>query len=168
MAGNPARIAGYADTIKSPVEKLPKEPFAVKHLTDVPGVTLIQLPRITDIRGSLTAGEIRDIFPFEVERYFMVCDVPSAETRGEHAHKVCHQFLICAHGRCSVVADDGTHRQEFQLDRPELGLYLPPMVWGIQYKYSADAVLLVFASHRYATDDYIRDYNEFLHLKGLK
>ena len=92
----------------------------------------------------------------------MVFDVPSAETRGEHAHRECHQFLICVRGSCAVVADDGVNRQEFVLNRPEHGLYLPPMTWGIQYKYSPDALLLVFASHYYEAADYIRDYEEFL------
>jgi UDP-2-acetamido-3-amino-2,3-dideoxy-glucuronate N-acetyltransferase len=78
-----------------------------------------------------------------VKRYFIVFDVPSMETRGEHAHRECHQFLICVRGSCAVVADDGKNRQEFLLDRPDVGVHLPPMVWGIQYKYSADAVLLV-------------------------
>ena len=96
----------------------------------------------------------------------MVFDVPSVETRGEHAHRECHQFLICVRGSCAVVADDGINRQEFLLDRQDLGIHLPPMVWGIQYKYSADAVLLVFASHYYDSTDYIRNYSEFRQLEG--
>jgi len=38
------------------------------------------------------------------------------------------------------------------------------MTWGIQYKYSEDAILLVFASDYYDASDYIRDYDEFLAL----
>lgn len=89
------------------------------------------------------------------------------ETRGEHAHRECHQFLICVRGSCAVVADDGTNRQEFLLDRPDIGIHLPPKVWGIQYKYSPDATLLVFASHYYESKDYIRDYSEFLKFVGV-
>ena len=96
----------------------------------------------------------------------MVFDVPSVETRGEHAHHECHQFLVCVRGSVAVVADDGKSREEFVLDRPDLGLHLPPRVWGIQYKYSADAVLLVFASHYYDAADYIRDYEQFLDVVG--
>ena len=96
--------------------------------------------------------------------YFMVFDVPSAETRGEHAHHQCKQFLICVKGTCHVVADDGQHREEFILNSLNLGLYLPPMTWGIQYKYSQDAMLLVFASEFYDAADYIRDYQTFLKL----
>ena len=92
---------------------------------------------------------------------------PSKEIRGAHAHKRCHQFLICAKGSCSVVADDGENRQEFILNRPNFGVYLPPMVWGTQYKYSPDATLLVFASEYYDPDDYIRDYEVFVKLAGV-
>ncbi len=65
-------------------------------------------------------------------------------------------------GAVTCVVDDGRRRQEVLLDSPELALYLPPMVWGIQHNYSADARLLVFASHAYDAADYLRDYDEFL------
>ncbi|MBK6510569.1 MAG: WxcM-like domain-containing protein [Haliea sp.] len=133
--------------------------------TDVQGVTWHRLPLAIDLRGSLSVGEIGQQIPFEVLRYFLVFDVPSAETRGEHAHRECHQFLVCVAGEVAVVADDGKKRQEFRLDRPNLGIHLPPMTWGVQYKYSADAVLLVLASRHYSAADYIRDYDEFLRLK---
>ncbi len=136
--------------------------------TKVNAVAFYKLPRIVDRRGSLTVGEFGKSIPFPVKRYFMVFDVPSAEMRGEHAHKECHQFLICVRGSCAVVADDGMSRQEFTLDKPDIGIHLPPMTWGIQYKYSPDAILLVFASHYYDASDYIRDYAEFKKItKGI-
>ena len=167
VVGNPARILGYADTecIGEAVFTNGKGGVGITQ-TGVNGVTLHQLPRVADIRGSLTVGEFERSIPFPVKRYFMVFDVPSAETRGEHAHRQCHQFLICVRGTCSVVADDGDQRQEFLLNSPDLGVHLPPMVWGIQYKYSHDALLLVFASHYYDSDDYIRNYSEFRLLVG--
>jgi hypothetical protein len=94
----------------------------------------------------------------------MVFDVPSKETRGEHAHLSCEQFLICVRGSCRLLADDGIDRAEILLDSPDSGVYLPAMTWGVQYKYSEDAVLLVFASHYYDASDYIRDYSDFLKL----
>jgi len=162
VVGNPAKIVGYADATRSNAVADNDLGKAVgSHPTQVAGVSLHRMPRFIDIRGSLTVGEFDRSIPFPVKRYFMIFDVPSIETRGEHAHRVCHQFLICVRGNCSVVADDGTHRQEFLLDTPDVGVHLPPMVWGIQYKYSADAVLLVYASHYYDSTDYVRDYAEF-------
>lgn len=166
VAGNPARIIGYTNTKVEELEQSQfvkdtrKAPYA--NATPVKGVTVHKFPMIPDIRGSLTVGEFEKQIPFIPKRYFMVFDVPSKETRGEHAHRECHQFLICVRGSCSVLVDDGVSRTEVLLDSPDKGIYLPPMVWGVQYKYSADALLLVFASHHYDSADYIRDYYEFL------
>jgi len=132
----------------------------------LPKYRLIDLPRVIDPRGNLTVGEFGKTIPFEVKRYFMVFQVPLVEVRGEHAHKECHQFLICARGKMSAIADDGVNREEFVLDRPDLGLHLSPRVWGVQHKYSPDAVLLVFASHHYDGADYIRDYAAFRQFVG--
>lgn len=165
VTGNPARIMGYVNTEtlgRSEIKR--EEPRIGVTATGVVGVSLHRLPRFADIRGSVTVGEFEKSVPFPVKRYFLVFDVPSIETRGQHAHRECHQFMICVRGSCSVVADDGSNRQEFTLDRPDIGLHLAPMVWGIQYKYSPDALLLVFASHHYSPEDYIRDYGDFMQI----
>ena len=167
-AGNPARIIGYVDSH----ELLPNTPVANDSapakvtVSAVRGVTLHELPHIKDMRGSLSVGEFERSIPFLAKRYFLIFDVPSREIRGEHANRNCRLFLICIKGSCTVVADDGKQRREFLLDRPNLGIHLPAMVWGIQYKYSSDAVLLVFASEYYDPGDYVRDYSEFKALVG--
>jgi acetyltransferase-like isoleucine patch superfamily enzyme/dTDP-4-dehydrorhamnose 3,5-epimerase-like enzyme len=172
VVGNPARIIGYTDTEKQSASTLAHttqagQPGSSGVLQSiVSGVTLHKFPFISDMRGNLSVGEFEQTMPFIPKRYFLVFYVPSAETRGEHAHYRCKQFLICVRGRCSVVADDGRNREEFMLNKPDIGLYLPPMTWGIQYMYSADAMLLVFASEHYDKSDYIRDYAEFLGLVG--
>jgi len=167
VVGNPAKIVGYTDTVRTDASTGETAKTEVgSTATRVAGVNLHQMPRVVDMRGNLTVGEFNRSIPFTAKRYFMVFDVPSVETRGEHAHRECHQFLICVRGSCAVVVDDGTNRQEFLLDRPDIGIHLQPMVWGIQYKYSADAVLLVFASHYYDSADYIRDYAQFRQLAG--
>jgi hypothetical protein len=95
-------------------------------------------------------------------RYFITFGVPNEEGRGEHAHRECAQFLLSAGGSCKVMVDDGTSREEFLMDRPTLGIYIPPLVWGAEYDHSTDSRLLVFASHHYDPADYIRDYGEFV------
>lgn len=166
VMGNPARIVGYVNAKKEDATKQQswederKPPFS--NATVVLGVTTHRFPLILDLRGSLTVGEFDRHIPFTPKRYFMVFDVPSRETRGEHAHRACHQFLICVRGSCVVMADDGVNCTEVLLDSPDKGVYLPPMVWGAQYKYSLDAALLVFASDHYDETDYIRNYSEFL------
>jgi len=165
VEGNPAAIIGYVGT-ESPAPEFAAPTVASSRIepTSVRDVTVHRFPVIPDLRGSLTVGEFQRQIPFAPLRYFMVFGVPSREIRGEHAHLACHQFLLCVHGSCAVVADDGDHRVEVVLDSPDKGIHLPPMTWGIQYKYSSDAVLLVFASHHYDAADYVRDYDRFLAL----
>lgn len=162
VMGNPARIEGYADSLQ--LAKMSKSIGTVKKKTNtsVSGVTVYEMPLIEDMRGSLTFAEYGDLLPFVPKRYFLVFDVPSKDVRGEHAHKDLHQFLVCIKGSCFLVVDDGINREEIVLNQPNFGVYLPPLVWGIQYKYSPDAVLLVLASAVYDADDYIRDYDAFL------
>lgn len=163
VVGNPARIKGYAPGV-SPIviekDKIPKGVGAFE--IGVKGVKVYELPFVEDLRGNLSFAQYQETLPFIPKRYFFVFDVPSKEVRGEHAHKTLEQFLVCVKGSLSVVVDDGENRAEVVLDRPNLGLYIPPMVWGIQYKYTPDAILLVLASDVYKAEDYIRDYNEFL------
>jgi UDP-2-acetamido-3-amino-2,3-dideoxy-glucuronate N-acetyltransferase len=141
----------------------PQQPAQVSTTpVGVRGVVLYRFLSVKDPRGDLTVGDLEGEFPFRPKRYFIVSGVPSGSIRGEHAHKQCHQFLICAYGQCSVTVDDGTSRREVVLDRPSMGIYVPPMIWGRQWQYSADAALLVFASERYDPDDYIREYDAFL------
>jgi dTDP-4-dehydrorhamnose 3,5-epimerase-like enzyme len=164
--GNPARIVGYVNAEDGrPSREVAgggRGVAAAREETAVRGVQVFELPLIHDMRGDLSVGEFERTLPFRPRRYFLVMDVPSREVRGEHAHRACHQFLICVKGTCSVVADDGTARREFLLDRPNRGLLIPAGVWATQYKYSPDAVLLVFASEFYDPADYIRDYATFL------
>ncbi|MBP2674968.1 MAG: fdtC fdtA [Deltaproteobacteria bacterium] len=163
--GNPAYITGYVSRAEkrhpSKAEAAPKAkpqvlPSAVK------GVHIYRLPEIIDMRGSLSVAEYGQFLPFVPKRYFLVYDVMSREIRGEHAHKTLDQFLVCVAGSCSVVVDDGETSEEILLDTKNVAVHIPPGVWGVQYKYSKDAVLLVLASDVYKAEDYIRDYDEFL------
>ncbi|HWL01033.1 MAG TPA: FdtA/QdtA family cupin domain-containing protein [Microbacteriaceae bacterium] len=128
----------------------------------VRGVRLVRLDRVDASNGSLTVAEHGRQVPFPVERIFTVFGVPEDEVRGTHAHRACHQFLIAAAGRVTAVVDDGERTAEVVLDRPEVGLYLPPLTWGGQRQYAPGTVLLVLASHPYDRADYIEDHDEFL------
>lgn len=166
--GNPARITGYVDTVNAAIgQGGASNPIGTEG--PLPSLRaaharLVRLPRIVDLRGALSFGEIGAHLPFQPKRFFAIYDVPGREVRGEHAHRELQQFLICLKGSCVVVLDDGRERDEVLLSTPEIGLYIPAMVWGIQYMYSPDAVMLVLASDVYSASDYIRNYDEFLAL----
>lgn len=170
VEGNPAQIVGYrSSSAQHTHAKTDVFDIAAFEGKNAPAATPLGvgncaaylLHHVSDARGKLAVGEVDKDLPFTPARYFVVYDAPSRELRGEHAHRACQQFLICVHGSCRIMLDDGVRRCEVTLDRPELGVYMPPMIWGTQYRYSHDAVLLVFASHSYDADDYIRGYDEF-------
>src|SRR3954470_22259702 len=107
VSGNPARIVGYVDATRRPaVEPTRHAPVAPITPTAVGGVTLHRMVMVEDLRGTLSAGEFAAHVPFVPRRYFMVFDVPGKDVRGEHAHRSCHQFLVCARGSVAVVLDD--------------------------------------------------------------
>jgi UDP-2-acetamido-3-amino-2,3-dideoxy-glucuronate N-acetyltransferase len=171
VAGPSGVITGYVDKGKQRVEAQEASKLIGSSSVASPmrriemGIdhcALFELPFAEDSRGSLSFAELDKDLPFAVKRCFWVFDVPSNKVRGEHAHRLCHQFLICVSGQVSVMMDNGEKRAEVLLDRPNQGLFLPAGVWGVQYKYSQDAVLIVLASHEYDKHDYIRNYDEFL------
>jgi UDP-2-acetamido-3-amino-2,3-dideoxy-glucuronate N-acetyltransferase len=163
VAGNPARIVNYAVQNQRQSIQVLKTPAELEDLP-VAKAKVIEFPEIFDLRGKLTFAEAPDSLPFVPKRFFLVYDVPGRDVRGEHAHRELHQLLICITGSCAVVVDDGQNRCEVVLDRPTLGLHVPPMVWATQYKFTAEAVLLVLASDIYKANDYIRNYDEYLEL----
>ena len=163
VSGNPARIVGYVDVPRRAQTAVaaPSADAPIVTPTAVSGVTLHRLVLVEDLRGNLSAAEVGKHLPFGPKRYFIVFDVPGKDVRGEHAHRHCEQFLVCVRGSVNVVVDDGTNSEEIVLNEPNVGLYLPPLVWAIQFKYSTDALLLVLASDPYDPEDYIRDYEAF-------
>jgi hypothetical protein len=171
VEGNPAQVVGYLDGANDGLRPKPRlvdtSDFAdldrpAKVPLEVGNSALFLMRRVADARGSLSVGEVPTEVPFTPARFFAVFDVPSIQLRGEHAHRKCQQFLICMHGSCRVLLDDGRHRCEVVLERPDVGVFMPEMIWGTQYRYSPDAVLLVFASRPYEASDYLRTYDEFL------
>jgi UDP-2-acetamido-3-amino-2,3-dideoxy-glucuronate N-acetyltransferase len=163
VTGNPARIVGYVDARGGPNAMLMAAPTELgPAATPVRGASIHRLRLVQDVRGDLTVGEFGTEIPFLPKRYFIVLGHEAAKARGEYALRSTSLFMLCAAGACAVVADDGTERAEFMLDRPEVGLFLPPMTWFTQYRHTPDSRLLVFASAPYNPEDYIRDYEAFL------
>ena len=115
-----------------------------------------------DERGQLVALEEHKEIPFEVKRVYYMYDTKEGVRRGFHAHKKLEQILICIHGSCKILLDDGTEKRIIPLDRPDEGLYIANDVWREMFDFSPDAVLMVLASELYDEADYIRDYDAFL------
>lgn len=124
--------------------------------------SVIELGKIENDRGNLTVVQSESTVPFDVKRVFYLYDIPGGEARGAHAHKTCHQFLVAASGSFEIALDDGTHRRTVFLNRPFMGLHIPPGIWAAEQEFSSGAVCLVLASEPYEEADYIRDYQAYL------
>lgn len=115
-----------------------------------------------DEEGQLVALEQLKNVPFEIRRVYYIYDTIAGIRRGRHAHKNLEQILICVHGSCRVMLDNGHERTDLTLDDPCEGLYISNDIWREMYDFSPDAVLLVLASELYDESDYIRNYDDFL------
>ena len=127
--------------------------------------SIIQLPKVHNPAGNITAIENHINIPFEVKRVYYLYDAPGGEERGGHAHKELQQFIISISGAFDVLLDDGINKKIVRLDRPYFGLHIVPGIWRELMNFSSGAICFVLASQKYITSDYIRSKNEFLKFK---
>ena len=113
------------------------------------GPTLIQLPKILDLRGNLSViEELKDV-PFKIERVYWIYDVPGGETRGGHAYKENQEFIVALSGSFDVVLDDGSEKTVYSLNRSYYGLYVPKGFWREMVNFSTNSLALVLSSTKY-------------------
>jgi hypothetical protein len=124
--------------------------------------SIIDIPKISNRAGNISIVEGLKDLPFEPKRVFYLYDIPAGESRGAHAHKECHQFIIAASGSFEVALDDGDKKKLVSLNRPFYGLHIPPGIWAHELNFSSGAICLVIASHNFNEQDYIRDYPSYL------
>lgn len=130
--------------------------------------SVIELPRINNRAGNITPVTCNINVPFDIKRVFYTYDIPGGESRGAHAHKECHEFLIAVSGSFEIEIDDGINKRTVALNRPYFGLHITPGIWASEKGFSSGAVCLVLTSHLYEAKDYIRSYDEFIKWKSLK
>ncbi|MEI9912646.1 MAG: FdtA/QdtA family cupin domain-containing protein [Bacteroidota bacterium] len=128
--------------------------------------SLLYLPKIRNRAGNITPVQNNIEIPFAVQRVFYLYDIPGGESRGAHAHKKCHQFVIATSGAFEVLLDDGNTKRQVLLNQPDRGLYIPPGIWASEINFSSGSNCLVLASELYSAEDYIRDYDEYKKYKN--
>lgn len=115
-----------------------------------------------DERGKLVVIEGGEAIPFDIKRVFYIYGSDSTVVRGQHANKKSEFVLINVAGKSKVKITDGKESMVVELDKPMMGIYLPPMIWKDMYDFSSDSVLLCLASTHYDAEEYVRNYDEFL------
>lgn len=127
--------------------------------------SIFELPKIENRAGNISPIHNNIEIPFSIKRIFYLYDIPGGESRGAHAHMECHQFLIAVSGSFEVLLDDGKTKRIVQLNRPYVGLHVPPGIWASEINFSSGSICLVFASHLYDENDYLRSYENFISYK---
>jgi len=125
----------------------------------------LQLTKLSSPDCALTVVQQNKELPYAMSRVFFVT-APKGAHRGKHAHKKLHQFLICTHGSCEVICDDGNNKRIFLLNSINIGLHVPPGIWCEQHSIE-DTVLAVLCDQPYDENDYLRDYSAFLDTKKV-
>lgn len=123
---------------------------------------IIELPKISDPRGSLTFAETGKHIPFTISRVYYLYDVPVGAARGGHAHKELHQLIIPIAGAFDIHLDDGFSKKTMRMDSSHHGLYVCPMIWREIDNFAPASICMVLASHLYSEADYYRNYHDFI------
>lgn len=129
---------------------------------------IIELPKFLDMRGNLSFVEQNNHIPFEIKRTYWIYDVPGGECRGSHAFRNTEEFIVALSGGFDVIVDDGERQNKFTLNRSYYGLYIPKGLWRRIDNFSTNSLALEFASTSYIPDDYIRNYDDYLQLRGME
>lgn len=118
-----------------------------------------------DDRGHLVIVEGKEDIPFDIKRVFYIYGSDKDVVRGQHANRESEFVLINVAGTSKVRVKDGKGNETvYSLNRPHTGIYLPKMIWKDMYDFSEDSVLLCLASTHYDSNEYIRDYDEFVRI----
>lgn len=129
---------------------------------------VLQFADLGDERGKLVVIEGGRAVPFNIERVFYIYESDPDVVRGQHANRESEFVLINVAGQSKVRITDGTEEFIVELNKPMMGVYIPRMIWKDMYGFSGDSVLLVLASTHYDGREYIRNYDEYLEIMGVK
>jgi len=129
-------------------------------------VQLIQLPQIPDERGNLSFFENNSQIPFAIARTYWIYDVPGGQKRGGHAYKTLREFIVALSGSFDVVLNDGFEEKTFTLNRSNIGLLVPQLMWRHMENFATNSLALIAADNLYNEAEYIRDFSVFKQLKN--
>lgn len=129
---------------------------------------LLDFKDLGDERGRLVVIEGEKDIPFEIKRVFYIYGSDKTVVRGQHANKNSEFVLVNVAGNSKVRVTDGIREHIVELNKPMQAIYIPKLIWKDMYDFSSDSVLLVLANTHYDGNEYIRNYDEYLKIMGIK
>ena len=133
-------------------------------LPTVDAARFIELPQIESEAGFITPVQAGIEIPFDIARVFFLYDIPAGAHRGGHAHRRLEQMIVAAMGAITVDLDDGRDRRTVELRQPNVGLYVPTMLWSELVDFASGSIAVVLASLPYEEEEYVRDHDEYCRL----
>jgi hypothetical protein len=130
-------------------------------LPTIDDLTPVAHRQFRDERGVLVPIELSRSVPFVVVRLFWVVDVPAGTARGAHAHKICHQYLICAAGSLHVEVFDGVADRTIALAAGQ-ALHVPPAIYAAERFDTPRSLLMVLCDRPFEDEDYIMERDELV------
>ena len=126
-------------------------------------IQILDFPDLGDERGNLVVVEGGIAIPFDIQRIFYIYGSDTEVIRGCHANLRSEFVMINVSGTSKVKVDNGHETHIIELNRPRMGLYLKSNVWKEMYEFSEDSVMMVLSSEGYDAEEYIRNFDEFVH-----
>ena len=121
----------------------------------------IDIPSVTDERGSLAFAEAERCVPFPVKRVFWIYDIPEGARRGGHVHWSCSEVVVALKGGFTMVLDDAQERISVRVDNPTRGLLVPAGIWCELIDFDPETLVVVMASEEYNSEGYTHDYETY-------
>jgi hypothetical protein len=125
------------------------------------GIKMLNLPKILDERGNLSFLQVGDHIPFDLQRVYLIYDVPGGEMRGGNAFIDQEEIIIALSGSFDIVLKDGQHEIKYTLNRSYYGLYIPKMIWRHFENFSTNSLAILIANKVYDEKEYIRDFSQY-------
>lgn len=135
--------------------------FSISPKMEFNSVRIIEIPTARDPRGNLSVLENQGAVPFPIARVYWIYDLPSDTERHGHAFYSQNEIIVPLSGSFDIETEDASGIHIYHLDRPNKGLYIPPLTWRSINNFSTLSSALVISSQLFDENDYIRSYSQF-------
>ena len=88
---------------------------------------ILEFSEMGDERGNLVIIEGEYDIPFEIKRVFYIYGTDKNMIRGSHANRNSEFVFVNVAGSTKIKIDDGFSTAIIELNKPRMGLYIPPM-----------------------------------------
>lgn len=126
----------------------------------IKNIKKIKLTNINNKKSIITVISKNEIPQINFKRIFFVCNNQN-ETRGNHAHRKCYQFMFSLLGKIKLICDDGFNKKELTLEPRKNGFLIPPTIWANQQYLTKNSILAVICDRNFEEKDYVRSYEVF-------